>query len=266
MFWSQSLIPYRMAATAPKTPAGDDRNLVAIDENYLAPSFEDKLTIFWEKNARTVVALVIIVVLALLARWGFQLFAARREAAIRADYAAAASSDQLKAFIVANPAAPLSGVVGLRLADEAYVAGNFIAAREAYAAAAPLLGTDPLAFRARLGAAISPLQAGDVATARPALEALANDTAFAKALRAEAAYHLAVLARDAGQPVEATRWTEIVLAADSEGMWAQRALQLRGSFPVAPAPAPVAAPVANDAAAEAAATPAEAAVIFPATK
>lgn len=250
-----------MAASAPKTPAGDDRNLVTIDENYLAPSFEDRLQIFWEKNSRTIVALIVIVVLALLARWGFELFAERREQAIRADYAAATTSEQLKAFIAANSAAPLSGVAGLRLADEAYVAGNYAAAREAYAAAVPLLGTDPLAARARLGAAISPLQAGDVAVARPALEALANDTTFAKALRAESAYHLAVIAKDAAQFPEATRWTEVVLATDPEGMWAQRALQLRGSLPASPAPAP--APSVESPAPAAAS---DAAVSFPAAK
>ena len=252
-----------MAASAPKTPAGDDRNLVTIDENYLAPSFEDRLQIFWEKHSRTVVALVVLVVLALLGRWSFELFAARREQAIRADYAAAATSEQLKAFIASNPKAPLAGVAGLRLADEAYAAGNYAAAREAYAAAAPLLGSDPLAARARLGAAISPLQAGDVAAARTALEALANDTAFAKALRAESAYHLAVIAKSETKFPEATRWTEVVLATDPEGMWAQRALQLRGSLP-----ANVAAPVASASAPAGDSAPAasDAAVSFPAAK
>ncbi|MBC8010698.1 MAG: hypothetical protein H7067_11455, partial [Burkholderiales bacterium] len=118
--------------------------------------------------------------------------------------------------------------------------------------------------RARLGAAISPLQAGDVAAARPALEALANDTAFAKALRAESAYHLAVIAKDAAQFPEATRWTEAVLATDPEGMWAQRALQLRGSLPVNPAPA--AATPAPASASGAPAATSDAAVSFPAAK
>ncbi len=252
-----------MAASASKSPAGDDRNLVTIDENYLAPTFEDRLQLFWEKHSKTIVALVALVAVALVARWAFGWFAERREQAIRADYAAASTSAQLQAFIAANPKAPLAGAASLRIADEAYAAGNYAAAREAYAAAVPLLGQDPLAARARLGAAIAPLQAGDTAAAKTALEALANDTSFARALRAEAAYHLAVIARDAGQPAEATRWTELVLSVESEGMWAQRALQLRSSLPAAPvAAAPETAPTAP----AANPAPADAAVSFPAAK
>lgn len=256
-----------MAASASKSPAGDDRNLVTIDENYLAPTFEDRLQIFWEKNSRTVIALVLIIVLALIGRWAFGMFAERREKAIQADYAAASGTAQLQAFITANPKAPLSGVASLRIADEAYAAGNYAAAREAYVGAVALLGSDPLAARARLGAAVAPLLAGDSAAAKTALEALANDTAFVRTLRAEAAYHLAVMTRDAGQPTEAMRWTEVVLSSDPEGMWSQRALQLRSSLPANPSPpatsaeAPSATPAAS-----ASEAPAESAVSFPVTK
>lgn len=246
-----------MAASVNQPPAGDDRNLVTVDENYLAPTFEDRLQIFWRKNSRTVVALVVIVVLAIVARYAFEWFAAKRNEAIRADYAAATTDEQLQAFAAANPTAPLAGVARLRLADEAYAAGNYTAAREGYAAAAPLLGSDPLAARARLGAAIAPLQAGDVAAARPALEALANDTSFAAPLRAQVAYQLAVLARDGAQIADATRWTDVVLASDPESVWAQRAMQLRSSLPAAPVAA--AAPSAQ-------APAADAAVSFPAAK
>lgn len=254
-----------MAASASKSPAGDDRNLVTIDENYLAPTFEDRLQMFWEKHSKTIVALVALVVVALVARWAFGWFAERREQAVRAEYAAASTTAQLQAFITANPKAPLAGAASLRVADEAYAAGNYAAAREAYAAAVPLLGQDPLAARARLGAAIAPLQAGDTAAAKTALDALANDASFARALRAEAAYHLAVIARDAGQSAEAIRLTELVEAVEPQGMWAQRAAQLRSSLPVAATnTAPEAAPAAPAPAASAA--PADAAVSFPAAK
>lgn len=226
-----------MAASASKPPAGDDRNLVTIDENYLAPSFEDRLQIFWEKHARTISAIVVIVVVALVVRWLFGLFADQRERAIQADYAAASSPAQLQAFITSNPRAPLAGVASLRLADEAYVAGNFADAREHYETAARLLGNDPLGNRARLGAAITPLQAGDTGAGKSALNALVNDTTFVAPLRAESAYHLAVIARDAGDVAEATRLTGVAISVDPEGMWAQRALQLRSGLPVATSPA-----------------------------
>lgn len=242
-----------MAATAPQTPAGDDRNLVTIDENYLAPTFEDRLQIFWSKHSRTVWALTGIVAAVIVGRYAFESYAAYRERQVQADYAAAATTAQLQAFAQTHPTAVLAGVAQLRIADEAYAAGNFTAAREAYAAAAPLLADNPLAARARLGAAFTPLQSGDTATAKSALEALANDTTLAKAYRAEAAYHLAVVARDAGQAADATRWIELVTTVEPQGAWANRANQLRESLPAVPAPvaasataSPAAAPVAAE--------------------
>lgn len=258
--WTSSPIP-RMAASVNQPPLGDDRNLVTVDENYLAPTFEDRLRLFWEKNSRVIVAVIVIAVLGILARYGFEWFAARREQAIRADYAVATSDEQLKSFIAANPKAPLAGVAQLRLADEAYTAGNYAAAREGYAAAASLLGNDPVGARARLGAAITPLIAGDAVAARPGLEALANDTTFPAPLRAEVAYHLAVIARDSAQPAESTRWAELVLSTDPEGLWAQRALQLRSSLPANAAPA-----TSAEAATQSAPAAGDAAVSFPAAK
>ncbi len=239
-----------MAATASQTPAGDDRNLVTIDENYLAPTFEDRLQIFWSKHSRTVWTLTGIVAAVIVGRYAFETYAAYRERQVRADYAAASTTAQLQAFVQTHPTAILAGVAQLRIADDAYAAGNYASAREAYAAASPLLADHPLAARARLGAAFAPLQGGDVTTAKPALEALANDTTFARAYRAESAYHLAVLARDAGQVAEATRWVELVTSVEPQGAWANRANQMRESLPVVSAPAAAAATVPAPAAAE----------------
>lgn len=262
-----------MAASAdqntPRT-AGDDRNLVTIDENYLAPTFEDKVLIFWEKNGRTVIAILVIIALALIARWGFGLFAESRERAIAAEYAAAKDDAGLRAFAQAHPTAPLAGVSLLRLADTGYVAGNFAAAQADYDAASKMLTGEALGDRARLGSALSKLQSGDAATAKPLLEALANDTALTRSFRGEAGFHLAVLARDAGQMADAKKWIELVLATDPSGLWAQRAMSLRSSLPAEPAvSAAVTAPAAATAPATPAAAPASepsATVSFPVSK
>lgn len=249
----------RMAASANQNTSrtsGDDRNLVTIDENYLAPSLEDRAMIFWEKHGRTVTAIIVVAVVALVGRWAFDQFAERRERAISAEYAEAKDGAALRAFADARPAAPLAGVARLRLADEAYAAGDFAKARAEYEAAAKALAQNLLGDRARLGSALAILQSGDAAAAKTALEALANDTAFSRTLRGEAGYHLAVLARDAGQIDQANKWVELVLAADPSGLWAQRSMQLRANLPASPAP--VAAPSASQ--------PAAAAVSFPAAK
>jgi hypothetical protein len=251
-----------MAASADQNSsrtAGDDRNLVTIDENYLAPSFEDRVAMFWDKHGKTVITLLVLVVVGLVARWGFDQFAQSRERAISAEFAAARDAAALRAFVAAHPQAPLAGAALLRLADEAYTAGDFAAAQTDYDAAARQLAGSPLGDRARLGSAISKLQAGEQAAARAALEALANDAALARTVRGESAFHLAVLDRDAGRPVEANKWTELVLAVDPSGLWAQRALQLRMSLPEPQTPAGEAAPAAAETAGDASA------VSFPTT-
>ncbi len=220
-----------MAASLPNSPAGDDRNLITVDENYLAPSFEDRLNIFWEKHSRTVITVIALIVAGILAKGAFSYFAAQRELKIAAEYAAASDTAQLQTFAKSYPVSPLAGVAHLRLADEAYAAGSFSVAQVDYSAAANILGENPLAVRARLGAAMSLLQAGD-AGAVAALQALADDTKIPGGIRAEAAYHLAVKARDAAQFADATRWTDLVLSTDSSGFWGQRAMQIRESLPL----------------------------------
>lgn len=258
-----------MAASAdqntPRT-AGDDRNLVTIDENYLAPSFEDKMLIFWEKNGRTVIAILVIVALAIIARWGFAMFAESRERAIAAEYAAAKDDAARRAFAQSHPTAPLAGVSLLGLADAAYAAGDFSAAQADYDAAAKILPATALGDRARLGSGLSKLQAGDAAGAKSILESLANDPAFTRSLRGEAGFHLAVMARDAGQIADANKWVEQVLATDPSGLWAQRSMMLRSSLPALPAPqAPAATPAAS-APSAAAAPETSASVSFPTAK
>lgn len=237
-----------MAASADQkssSTSGDDRNLVTIDENYLAPSFEDKLLMFWEKNGRAVIAVVVVIALAIVARWAFQAYAESRERAVAAEYASAKDAAGLKAFAQAHPDAELAGVARLRVADEAYAAGNFAAAQSDYEAAAKALSGQVLGDRARLGAAISKLQAGDSAGGKAALEALAKDVVFTRTLRAEAAFHLALEARNSGQFAEAKKMIELVLTADGTGLWAQRAMQLQSSLPSEPAPSAASVPEAG---------------------
>ena len=83
---------------SPSSPAGDDRNLVPVDENYIAPSFEDRLALFWAKNSKSVLTVCVLVLLAVLAKGGYEIYVAQHEKDIAAAYAAASSEAQLKTF------------------------------------------------------------------------------------------------------------------------------------------------------------------------
>src|SRR5476651_2010884 len=103
----------------PKKPkaAGDDRNLVVVDENYVAPGLEDKLRLFWEKNSRLVVAAIAAVVLVLVANEARKYLAAKHDEEVAAAYAAATTEAALKNFLAEHPSEPQAGLAQLRLAD-----------------------------------------------------------------------------------------------------------------------------------------------------
>jgi hypothetical protein len=223
-----------MASTPPQTPnpiSGDDRNLVVVDENYLALTFEDKVRIFWERHGRTVIAALAVLVLFFAARYLFGLYADYRENAVRAAYSEAGDDlDALRSFANDNPGAALAGLALTKIADAAYNKGDYTAAAESYAAAAPLLSADPVGGRVRMGKAISLLKAKD-AGALSEFEKLANDTSLAAPLRGEAAYHLGVIAKEDGRAADATRWLSLAVSADTSGLWAQRANRLLERMP-----------------------------------
>ncbi len=215
--------------------AGDDRNLVTIDENYLAPTFEDRLRIFWEKNSRAIVVGCVLVVLVILGKGAYEITVAQRERAVAADFAAASSAegdDALNFFVASHGDHVLGGLAQLALADRAYSAGNYTGARGSYEKAAGILKKNPFGQRARLGAAISALQAGATAEGETALNEIVSDLALDKLVRSEAAYHLASRAAEAGNHAEAIRFIEQSTVIDPEGHWADRASMLRSTLPV----------------------------------
>lgn len=230
--------------SAPK-PAGDGRNLVPVDENYVALTFEDRLRIYWQKNGKSVVALVVIVLLAILAKGAWDYRTAQRELDIQREYAAATTSAQLKAFATAHSGHVLAGVARLRMADEDYAAGRSTEAIYGYEDALPALKAGPLASRARLGLAMAKIQGGKTADGEAALKVLAADPAETKATRVEAAYQLASLASVAGRSEDVKKYSDQVMALDPSSPWLQRVLMLRASLPVAEAAPAAAAPTVN---------------------
>lgn len=228
--------------TTPTTPAApksasNDRNLVAVDENYVALTFEDRLRIFWQKHGKSVLALVVLAVVAILAKGAWDYRAAQKEQDLQRDYSAASTPEQLKAFATAHAGHVLAGVARLRLADDDYAAGKSTEAIYGYEDAIPALKTGPLASRARLGLAMAKLQAGKTAEGEAALKQLASDATETKGIRAEANYQLASLASVAGKPDDMKKYSDQVMQIDPLSPWLQRAMMLRTSPSMAATPA-----------------------------
>src|SRR5471032_582431 len=151
----QSPNPSRMTTPATPSsskPAGDDRNLVAVDAA-TATSFEEKLHLFWRKNGTAVLTLVGLVLVGILAKGGWDYLGAQKELDVEKDYAASTTPEARKAFAAAHPEHVLGGIALLRDADDAYAAGKFTDALAGYTKTLTVIKDGPLAARAQLGAA-----------------------------------------------------------------------------------------------------------------
>ncbi|HVU24885.1 MAG TPA: hypothetical protein VHE13_12235, partial [Opitutus sp.] len=120
-----------------------------------------------------------------------------------------------------------AAVAQLRLADEAYAAGNFADAVAGYDTAAGSLKSGPLASRARLGSAMAKLQGGRESEGVAALKAIAGDQNEFKAFRAEADYHLASQAFANKDAAGVKSYTEQLMQTDPTSPWVQRVMQFR---------------------------------------
>lgn len=191
------------------------------------PGMEVALQNFWEKNRNGILLVCVVVLLVLLGREVMQYFAASHEREVRQAYAKVADRpEQLATFASANAGHVLAGVAYLRLADTKYAAGDFRAAAENYTKALADLKQPILLGRAKIGAAMSQINGTDKADGETALKAVSADVNLPKAARAEATYHLATLAQDAGNAAEVSRLVAEVGKIDPTSTWSQRATAL----------------------------------------
>ena len=200
--------------------------------------FATAVQAFWEKNRNLILLVCAATLLAIAAREGWQYFSALREQGVQEEYTRIADkSDKLAAFAEANSGHVLAGVAYLRLADETFAAADYKQAGGIYQKAVGLLKNEALLGRARLGQAMSQLSAGDKAAGEAALKALGADQTMPKSVRAEATYHLASLAAEAGNSSEMKKLVEEVGKIDPNGGWSQRATMLLATLEVSGKPA-----------------------------
>lgn len=207
-----------------------------------AETFGVQLQMFWAKNRTAILIGCALVLVAILGKGGYDMYVEQREAGIAKEYAEARTSEKLKVFTTVHANHLLAGVAWLRLADEEYTAGRYSEAAANYAKALPLLKEFPLQGRARLGAAVSKLQAGQTADGVAALKLIAESASELKSLRTEAAYLLTSQAASNGNAADVQKYADMIDQIDGQSPWAQRAAMLRASVapeaaPMVPAPA-----------------------------
>ncbi|MGA2051964.1 MAG: tetratricopeptide repeat protein [Opitutales bacterium] len=233
-------------ATHPDDPrAGDDRNLVMVDQNFAEADIEDRAWLFWQKRRKVVYGLVALVFLGALGWAGWVYYQKQALADAQAAYLQANDAASLLAFGHANAGTPLARVALLQGADDLYSKGQYKDAAAAYADAAAAWSGEPVSQRANLGHALSLVQGGDPTTGQTELETLANNLAVPDNFRAEAGYYVAVLSLQAGDSTGARTWIDKVQALPGAGAWGRQANDLAELAPalglavkVAPSTAP----------------------------
>lgn len=215
------------------TPPASKATAAIDGETSVNLTLEDRLRIFWEKNSKAVIGVVVLVLVAVVAKGGWEYMQAQKEIEIEHDYASAISTDALKTFAAKNSGHSLAGIAKLRVADDAYASGLYAEAISGYENAIPALKDPALVSRAKLGAAMSKLQAGKP-EGEAALKAIASDTSEIKAVRVEAAYHLASLASSQGKAADVRKYASEIMGIDPTSPWTQRAFMLSATLPVEP--------------------------------
>lgn len=202
------------------------------------PGFEAALHDFWLKNRNLVLGLCVAALVVILAREGWQYYSAQQERGVQEEYAKLADrTDKLATFAAANPGHSLAGIALLRLADEKFSNADYKSAAASYQQASGSLKNEALVGRARLGHAMSQLNGGDKAAAEATLKVIGADQTLAKGVRAEATYHLASLAAEAGNAADVKKFADEVSKLDATSTWSRRATMLLATQPAAAKPA-----------------------------
>ncbi len=205
----------------PDDAQADERHLVDAEES-ADLSLEDRFQMYWMENRGFITGCITLLLVVVAGYQGLRLYMEHRDSRLQSEYAAAAAADGLEAFAREHPGAPLGGFAALRLGDEAFEAGDFATALNHYQVAVDGLGGTLLAGRARLGEAFALIGDGQAEAGRAALDALVADNSLPSAVRAEAAYHLAVQARADGDEARFASLAGQVESFGESGAWAQR--------------------------------------------
>ena len=118
-----------------KGSAGDDRNLVLVDDDFQDADFEDKVWLFWRRHGKKTVAIAALVFFAALAVIVYTQLKQMHVYALQNEYAALSTADERRAFAREHLADPMSGTIFYALGNALYGESKFAEAAADYNAA-----------------------------------------------------------------------------------------------------------------------------------
>lgn len=213
-----------------KKTAGDDRNLVLVDEDFQDADFEDRVWLFWQRHGKRTIAAGVALFLAIIAAIVYVQVGKMRIAALQAEYAATETAEQKLAFAKANESEPIAGTAYFAVGTEFANGGKYAEAADAFANAARVFAGkkefSAMQNRAEIASAAALARTGtpeNLASAKESLKKLAGTPAADPLYRGQAMYELAVSAVAAGNLDEARLWlNEMDRALEPTNFWQTR--------------------------------------------
>lgn len=219
----------KAGATASKA-AGDDRNLVLVDEDFQDADFEDRVWLFWQRHGRKTIAGAVALFLAIIAVIVVIEVKKMQLAALQADFTATTTAEQKLAFAAENSDEPLAGTAYFAVGAEFAEAGKYAESAQAFAKAAAVFGAldgfADMRDRALVAQAAATAHAGTpeaLAEAQEILKKIAQTPTSDALYRGQAMYELATIALSAGDIETARLWlNEMDRALDAANVWQER--------------------------------------------
>lgn len=262
-FRSKQRFPLRKkTGSAATKAAGDDRNLVLVDEDFQDADFEDHVWLFWQRHGRQTIAVATLVFVAIIAAIVFVEVKKMRLSSLQIDFSAAETIEQKLAFAAANENRPLAGAAYFAVGTEYSEAEKFAEAADAFGKAAAVFDDfDDFAAmrdRALVAQAASTARTGtpdSLAAAQELLKKIAASPNSDPLYRGQAMYELATIALSADDFATARLWlNEMDRSLEPANFWQERKRSLLILEPALALPETTTAAAATDATAPAAET------------
>lgn len=209
-----------------KNVAGDDRNLVLVDDDFQEADFEDKVWLFWRRHGKKTIAVAALVFFSVLGVIIYTQSEKMHVAALKNEYATLKTADERRAFAQENLSDPIAGTIFYQLGNERFREGKFAeAAVEYHAAAAVYAGLNKPDFalprdRAQFAEAVALEKAGQADASQALLKTLAGTLETDDTIRGQAMYNLAVAALAKKDFDTARNWlNEMDRALSPQNMW-----------------------------------------------
>lgn len=209
--------------------AGDDRNLVLVDDDFQDADFEDRVWLFWQRHGKKTVAAATALFLAIIGAIVYVEVGEMRISGLQAEYATLQTPEQKLAFADANKKDPIAGTAYYSAAQALVEEGKFAEAAAAYENAARVLSQPEflaMSDRAKIAqaACLARINTPEAtAQSQDILKKLAGSPATDSLYRGQAMYELATSALSAGNIADARLWiNEMDRSLDAGNVWQER--------------------------------------------